>query len=125
VSDLRYSCKLEITSDNMAAYLLIENISDDGIDLDENSLLELLKSHNITFGIIDSTIKKICKSPNLNERYLIAQGKKPVSGKDGYVEFLIDFDNNFEPKVLDDGRVDYKELQIFKSVKKDEIIAKK
>lgn len=125
MSDLKYSCKLEITSDKMAAYLLVENISNDGIVLDENSLLDLLKSHNITFGIIESTIKKICESPNLKERYLIAHGKKPVSGKDGHVEFLIDFDNNFEPKVLDDGRVDYKELQIFKSIKKDEIIAKK
>lgn len=125
MSNLKYSCKLEIASDKMEAYLIVENISDEGIVLDENNLLDLFKSHNISYGIIESTIKSLCESPNIGKRYLIAQGKKPIDGKDGYVEFLIDFDNNFEPKVLDNGRVDYKELQIFKNVKKDEIIARK
>ncbi|MDI3309929.1 MAG: FapA family protein, partial [Thermoanaerobacterium sp.] len=123
--DLKYSCRLEISSDEMSAFLIVENISNDGITLNKDNIYDLLRSHNIVFGIIDNAIDKICKSPNVNERYLIAQGKKPINGKDGRVEYLIDFESNAEPKVLDDGRVDYKELQIFKSVKKDEIIARK
>lgn len=123
--DLKYSCKLEISSDKMSAFLIVENISNDGITLNKDNIYDLLSSHNVVFGIIENVIDKICKSPNINERYLIAQGKKPINGKDGRVEYLIDFESNAEPKVLEDGRVDYKELQIFKSVKKDEIIARK
>lgn len=58
-----------------------------------------------------------------NAELLVAQGKKPVDGTDGYYEYK--FDTNFDgkPKLLPDGSVDYWSVHSIESVTAGQVIA--
>lgn len=120
----KYSYKIDITKDRMEAYITIKEDLN-GEMLNQEKVLNIIKGYNINYGINYDNIMNLCNEHIVGKRYLVAQGIKPVNGKDGKIDFFVDLDKNFEPKVLDDGRVDYKDLQIFKNVKKDQILAKK
>jgi hypothetical protein len=86
-------------------------------------IIEAIKKSKIIFGIKKEGINEVLANPD-NE-VLIAQGKEPQKGKDGYIEYL--FFQKQEEKVKTDinERVDYKNLNEILSVKKDELIAKR
>lgn len=86
-------------------------------------ILEAIKKAKIIFGVKKEGINKLLDNPE-NE-VLIAQGKEPEKGKDGYIEYL--FFHKQEEKVQMDinERVDYKNLNEITSVKKNELIAKR
>ncbi|MDI6604137.1 MAG: FapA family protein [Thermoanaerobacteraceae bacterium] len=122
--DLRYSFKIDITKDKQEAYLTI--VKDlDGEILTEVNILNTLKKYNISFGIIYENIEKICKEHSLNNKILIAQGIKPIDGQDEKIELNIDFNNISTLKILKNECVDYKDLQLYKNVKKGDLLAKK
>ena len=63
------------------------------------------------------------EGPTYNAELLVAQGKKPVDGTDGYYEYK--FDTNFDgkPKLLPDGSVDYWSVHSIESVTAGQVIA--
>lgn len=72
------------------------------------TIQDLLEEQGIKAGIDKSAIEQCVADKNYGNEYIVATGKEPTDGKDGYFEFF--FDRNLEstkPKIREDGSVDY------------------
>lgn len=124
--------KLEITKDGMEAYItLIEEKGfledkDQGASIDKEekikNIIEEVKNV-IKVGLMEDELIGLLANEYYGEKTLIAEGTNPVNGKDGYVKFYFDLDKKLTPKVLDDGTVDYRELDIINNVEKGDVLA--
>jgi uncharacterized protein (DUF342 family) len=77
----------------------------------------------IVFGIAEDSIKKAYERPGL--KLVCAQGQNPVNGTDAYINYYVDMENKGHPQELEDGRVDFKSLNIFTVVRQGEVLAEK
>jgi uncharacterized protein (DUF342 family) len=124
MDEKKYKVLIDVSRDKQQAYLtLIED--PDGISINKEVLLQEIAKHNIVYGIKFEVIDNICKDLKKVKGVLIAEGKKPINGEDGKIIFEIDVERAATPKILEDGSVDYKNLDLFKNVKKGQIIARK
>ena len=64
-----------------------------------------VNKEGVNYGEIDTMLKE----KKVGKQYLIAEGRKPIAGEDGWYEFLFDTEIDTKPKILKDGSVDYSE----------------
>lgn len=104
-----------------------------GINTDKKTkyqdvVLHLTEKNKISPGYInDKALKEAIDLLNdgyIVENVLICEGTPPVQGKDANIEFLFERPN-IKPKLLPNGKVDYKEFTKFILVKKDQLIIKR
>ncbi|MCR5733017.1 MAG: FapA family protein [Lachnospiraceae bacterium] len=89
-------------------------------EITKEAVIRMLRDKNIVYGIKDDIVTELTEGKHLNEPVVIAEGKSPVAGDDGYYEFFIKTELNREPKVLDDGSLDYQDIEWFEQVNKDQ-----
>lgn len=111
---------LEFRAGNMEAYLTIEVPNG---KVEREVLMDFLKEKNVTTGILENTIEKICNGEYGPSSILIAQGKIPLKGEDGWYEYFFRTDVQKKPKVLADGSADYKDIEWFEVVREGQTIA--
>lgn len=113
-------CKIEVSSDNMEAYitLLVQNKP-----IEKEKLLKILENSGICKGIQADAVEKIAKGKYGKEAFLIARGQSPEKGEDGWYEFFFRTDIQKKPKVLEDGSVDYQNIEWFEMVKEGQKLA--
>ncbi|MCR5108224.1 MAG: FapA family protein [Lachnospiraceae bacterium] len=92
-------------------------------DVTREAVIRMLRDQNIVFGIKEDVAEELAEGKHLNENVVIAKGQPPVPGKDGYYEFFIKTEINREPKILDDGSIDYHNIEWFQQVSKDQKLA--
>lgn len=104
-----------------------------GINTDKKTkyqdvVLHLTEKNKISPGYInDKALKEAIDLLNdgyIVENVLVCQGTPPVQGKDANIEFLFERPN-IKPKLLPNGKVDYKEFTKFILVEKDQLIIKR
>ncbi|MGN0413203.1 MAG: DUF342 domain-containing protein [Lachnospiraceae bacterium] len=91
-----------------------------------NMRVEILKelySKGITFGIHYDEIDRIAAGKGTFQHVLIASGIMPVDGKDGYYEYFFRTHVARTPKIMEDGSVDYRNVEWFEWVKKGQKLA--
>lgn len=86
-------------------------------------IIRLLKHQDIKQGIYRDHIKRMLDEKTFNEPVVVAEGKEPVDGEDGRFMFYFRKKLNRRPHVLEDGSVDYKNMELFECVKKEQLIA--
>ncbi len=106
---------LELTSNKMLCWLKLPKRNDLS-SITEDMVLMLLFKSNIRKGINREEIKKMVKFPVGGEKYLVASGKEPVNGQDGYYEYFIDIEKDNEPEFLKDGSADFSNLDIVNQI---------
>ncbi len=110
---------IRISEDKMYAYItFVQNIN-----LDKEIIANMLSSKNIVFGINYDVIDKILTNMELNKDYIIATGKEPIHGKDGYVEYFFKTSKDFEPEVDEAGNINFKSLHIVNNVSEGDKLA--
>jgi uncharacterized protein (DUF342 family) len=112
---------LEVSSDKMKASIIVTPPGD-GRNLSQKEIVEFLNKKGVVYGIIESNIDYISKYAVYNERIEIAEGTSPTSGQNGSVEFHFNLDSEKSPVILDDGRVDFRNLNLIQSVNKDDVL---
>jgi len=106
-----------ISPDKMSAYLNISKPENEqGYTVEE--ILEVLHQNGVKYGIDLRTLELIIDKKFYNQTIKIAEGKFPTNGKDGRIEYYFDLKVDYKPTILPDGRVDYRNLNLIKSVKK-------
>ncbi len=111
-----------VSQDKLKAY--VEFAPPEGgsmIKLEE--VVELLAKNGVVYGINKSTLETIVQYPVYNEAICVAEGTPPVNGQDGKVDYSFDTSRKSKPAILDDGRVDYRELNLVESVHKGQQLA--
>lgn len=92
-------------------------------DFNEEDIIYILNANKVTEGIDKDIIKKIIDEKIYYQDVLVARGSLPVDGEDGYYEFLFNRNVDKKPKILADGSVDYRTLDIIQCVSaNDEVV---
>lgn len=115
------SITVNISSDKMKATMVIKP-PDGGKMLDKSGIMDVLKSNGVLYGIDESTLETVSNYPVYNEIIAIAVGTPATNGQNGKVEFHFNLNRDNKPVVLEDGRVDFRELNLIESVKKGQVL---
>lgn len=110
---------VSIGHNSMEAYLTLES----GYDHKIEEIVSVLELQGIKKGIDRNIIEKMISNLVYDKPILIAKGKKPGEGKDGYYEFKVRGNMPRIPKELPDGSVDYQNIGYFEQVEAGQVLA--
>lgn len=108
------SVKAFIEQEGMKAYIFV---GEDAIPPTYDELCNKLKNARIVKGIDTQTLKEVAEGKYRNKLVIVARGRLPIKGKDGYYESFIGDDENFGIKRMIGGSYDYRDAYIFKKVR--------
>jgi uncharacterized protein (DUF342 family) len=112
--------KILISPDDMEVHLLIV---DKEKEFTEENVLHELWVNKIRKGILRKEIKKVIDGTYKERSVLVACGQAPRSGKDGWYEYFFRTEISRKPKLLEDGSVDYQNIEWFDTVKREDKLA--
>jgi uncharacterized protein len=120
--------KLSISPDKMKADALFHPPGERGKPPVRAQLDSLIWNAKIVYGVLDGEIDKIladcARGHYPAEPITVVAGKPARNGDNGDVEFLFNRETSLKPKVNLNGSVDYKNVELVVSVKKDQEIAR-
>jgi uncharacterized protein (DUF342 family) len=111
---------VRLSPDRMRAWVLLS--SDSGV-MKREAFLAFLKKNNVMRGYISDTFTQMVKEPLFDRELLIAAGREPDEGRDGYYEFLFEPEKYQVPRILEDGTVDYASMNRLANVRAGECVA--
>lgn len=116
---------VEVTAsdDGMTGYIKLVRQGDNPAPVTKEQLMDALKANRITYGVKESSVEKLATRPIYNIKIEVAKGLLPVYGQDGFIAFYVKRDSEYRPEINLEGEVDYKNLDYFQIVKKDQILA--
>ena len=114
---------IRVTEDKMMAVVRFYPPSKNGKLLTEQDIRSELKKNRITYGISDRYIKAYLMGRQFCRDIPIAKGKPVVPGQDARVSYHFATNPVSKPKLLEDGSVDFHELNMFTNVKKGDLLA--
>jgi len=106
-----------VSPDKMKAFVSF-NPSEGGRMMAIEEVLDVLNKNGVIYGINRMNMETIIKYPVFNEMFCVAEGVMPLNGQNGRVEFYFDIKRDGKPAIMEDGRVDFRELNLIESVKK-------
>ncbi|MCR4610295.1 MAG: FapA family protein [Lachnospiraceae bacterium] len=95
----------------------------EGTKFTKQAIKDAMDNANIVYGILQKNINRVVGTASKGKEIVIAEGKEPVEGKDGYYEFFFDTNPTREPKELDDGFLDFVNVDWYETVKKEQLLA--
>ncbi len=119
------SFTIDITKDHLSAILTVKPPFG-GKEVSLEEILQHLKNEHITQNLNIRLIKEIIEKKKYNTSIPIAEGRKPIAGKDAELEFYFEHKKKkLKPKIDEEGNVDFYELGIIENVRKGDKLAKK
>ena len=110
-----------VSPDKMKAYVTFTP-PDNGRMLTMEEVLDELSKNGVIYGINRTNLETLIKYPVFNEMICVAEGTPPVNGKNGSVQFHFDINRESKPMILEDGRVDFRELNLIQDVEKGGVL---
>lgn len=129
VSDTSVDADAEmiVSEDGLKAMVNLFPAINEGKPLHSDRILELLQEDNVTVNIQRDGIEnavKICNEGGISENVIVAEGVEPIHGKNSQV--LLNFDPiKNKPKILKNGRVDYKNIDNIRVVNEGDLLLTK
>lgn len=114
---------VKVSEDRMMVYARFYAPSTKGSLMNEKEILNDLEHNRIQFGISTKVIQKYAASRVYCMDIPIAKGKQVVQGKDAFITYHFDVNPTSKPKQLEDGSVDFHQLNIFTRVEKGDLLA--
>ncbi|MBE7413236.1 MAG: FapA family protein [Leptospiraceae bacterium] len=117
--------EIEISEDKMSAYITLSPPKHGGRLLSTEEIVLRLRGRNIMKGVLTEEIEKSLQEEFYFQKFLAAKGKPPKKGTDGYINIL--FNSGKSPDLKEDkyGKVDFKNINIIRSVEENTVIAEK
>jgi len=117
---------VSIDKDEQTAYLTILVPVKGGKEIAMKDILKKLKQEGVVFGINTDAIFDTLKYERFNEDILVATGNASVPGKDAFLEFKFPTTKATSMvRELEDGRVDFKNIDLITSVKEGDALVVK
>ena len=82
-------------------------------------------AEEIKYNIDQDKIKKIIKNKIFAEKEVIARGMESIIGVEAQIVLEVDTEVNTEPIIMDDGSVDFRQVNLLRTVEKDQLLAVK
>ncbi|BDU50133.1 DUF342 domain-containing protein [Haliovirga abyssi] len=119
--------EVEVSPDKMKAYIILSEPKGMNLPVKEKIKTKLLEN-KIIYGIKDQYIDELLKNKKFNIPHLVAEGDMPEDGIDGYIDYKVKSVNKrslLKPMALEDGKVDFKQLEIIENVVEGQVLAVK
>ena len=128
ILDLSVDPLFHISDDMMEAFINIHPKFSKYTPVSSESLYQLLIGSGIVSGIDYNRLKRVKDHLRTeiakSDRILLAKGRKPVAGKNGYLKFALEV-GPIAGELLLDGTIDFRERKIMVPVSAGQIIATK
>ncbi len=119
------TASVQISNDEMKAYIVISPPKPGGFDLDTDEIRSILHNNGVVVGIDDGIISNLFDYPVYNEPVIIAKGIKVNDGADAKVNYNFRTNKEEIHLIEEDGKVNFKELNIVQNVVAGQILASK
>ncbi|MDR5658240.1 FapA family protein [Serpentinicella sp. ANB-PHB4] len=113
---------LDVSKNNLYCSAMVLE-PDGGDDVTLSDFKKKISELGIVYGIDYEKINYILDNKIYNKKVIIASGTEPQNGVDAKVVYHIDIEQKNTPAILEDGNVDFKQLNLISNVKKDTILA--
>ncbi len=110
-----------VSPDELRAFVTIYP-SEDYSKVSRDEIISALQNQKVTYGIKEDVIDLCCNRPVYNEAVCVAEGIPAQNGKNGSVIYHFDTSVDKTPTILDDGRINYRELNLIQSISKDQLL---
>jgi uncharacterized protein (DUF342 family) len=118
------SVTVDISEQDMRAFITVSPPGRGGAEVSAEDIREMLRSRGVMLGIQEQAIRDFIDHPRYNERIPLAEGVKPVNGRDAQV--IYNFKVRHEVQLKErDGRIDFKELDLVQNVEAGQVVARK
>jgi uncharacterized protein (DUF342 family) len=106
-----------LSDQDMIASIRVSPPGPAGYDISFETYMGILQSNHVVFGIDEEFLKQFADKPVYKDLVQVAEGIRPVDGRDAYLQYNFATDQN-EVRIREgvDGRVDFKELNIIQNV---------
>ncbi|MDR2630240.1 MAG: FapA family protein [Spirochaetaceae bacterium] len=117
---------VDISDMGMKAYINVTPPGPGGCDLPPETILSFLRNSHVVHGVKEDFIRSFADRPVYNENVLVAEGTKPSSGRDAYIQYNFEMDHS-KVRLREgfNGQVDFKDLHIIQNVVEGQPLAKK
>ncbi|MDR3238066.1 MAG: FapA family protein [Spirochaetia bacterium] len=118
--------KVELASDEMSAAVHFVPPRFNGRHMEYQEVLDDLRSAGIVFGYRHEQIQEYLEKMDYSKLLLAAEGTKPVSAKDAYIDYKVRIDKS-RVKLEEDesGKVDFRNLDLLENVTAGQLLAVK
>lgn len=112
--------QIDIAPDRLSAMLSIDP-AQGGRPVSEQDVLDGLAAQGIVEGVLHGEIQQAVASGEIEHR-VIACGRPPVDGRDGWLESKVPLSRSRAPQLTETGRVDFRELGAIITVHPGEVL---
>lgn len=109
-----------LSKDEMEAYI---EVADTTEKLERIEIVKALYQRGICYGIEYDMIDYVVSGHGRKKTLLIASGKQPVDGKDGWYEYFFRTELSGVPRQLENGELDYRDAEWFETVDEGQKLA--
>ncbi len=113
---------VKITENGMKAFLSIPALQGEN-EYTVKELLKILSDSGVKKGISVIAVRKMIEKKLYNREVLVAEGRLPVDGDNGYYEFFFNADTSKLPQQMPDGSVDFENINYFEQVTEGQKLA--
>jgi len=110
-----------ISPDELKAFVTLYS-QEGSMPATKNEIMRALENQKVTFGIKENVINFYTENPIYNEAFCVAEGMPAQNGKNGVVIYHFDTTIDKTPTLLEDGRINYRELNLIQSVEEGQIL---
>lgn len=124
IKDKSFDIIVRISDDYYKAFVSVE-FNAPSVKIKPDDMVRVLKDKNIVFGLKYNIIERICAESKTVFNELVAEGIPHENGSDAKIELNFNKDHRAKPQLLEDGRVDFKNMGFVEIVRAGDILANK
>lgn len=115
------SASIEVSSDRMEAAITFIAAINDGREMTLEDVTALLTKEGIIFD--ENHISWVVNNKAYEKKIIVARGREPLAGIDGYLQFHFDRSNlKPKPKIMEDGSVNFKQLDKYRLCNRGDVL---
>lgn len=112
-----------MNSDAQTAVVRFYPPSDQGALMIRKDIIDTVVTAGVKFGLLEDVIEEFLSSRVYCTDIVIAKAMMPVEGKNASVRYYFSTNMTRQPKMNEDGTVDFHQLKLINHVKKNDILA--
>ncbi len=125
-SAVEAKCAALISGDKHHAFLTLTAPEKGQRDVEVDAMKQKLQAAGVVFGVDEQALENLFHNPVYGKPVTVASWKKTIEGQDGEIILQFDAAKKQEVNLVEvNGRVDYRDLSIVKSVPAETVLATK
>lgn len=115
--------KVTVSGNRLEAEIEIQRAAEETANPTAEDIMAALKERGVAFGVNHAVIEQVSRQPAFGRSLQVARGKAPITGKDGYIKYLVRTERVLRPRDRGDGTVDYRDIGFIETVGKGQMLA--